>query len=101
MLDKPKYIPIEENSDHKKVPKEESSLGQMRSKRNAQRQCICNNQQPHCVGPDEDCKKHKNNIICNPDNCQLGDAGSGNRIGETYLTSCYPKKSQNKNWALI
>ena len=106
---KPKYITINDNYAGEKKStlgqrsEKKSTLGQRSSERNEARCCSCANKQARCVWEDKawipatkNCKNSKHNIMCNPDNCTFGDAGCRNRIGETYLTSCYPKKSQNE-----
>ena len=84
--EKPEYIPIEECPDYEKFVEAESTPWR----------CRCQNKQNLCMKDEDNCQNLKNNIICNPDNCAFGKTICGNRMGKTYLTSCYPKKSQNE-----
>ena len=84
--EKPEYIPIKECPDYEKFVQAESTPWR----------CRCKNKQNLCMKDEDNCQNLKNNIICNPDNCAFGKTICGNRMGKTYLTSCYPKKSQNE-----
>ena len=78
-----KYELIEKNVDYERF---------FQRMNKQERWCECTGEEKCCDKPWANCKNIKYNIICDRDNCRFGDTDCGNRIGKTYIISCYPRK---------